>query len=1295
MAHPNRPRSRSMEAKRRRPRFRYRVEAVQALEERQLLAPFLSSNAIDVTVTQPDPNANIFDVDLTQGAALANSAAPFVSVSQLTPLSTFGDETVRIEAGPGGDFGNVLYAITRGDNVGAPPITTDGRPGVIYRVDPATGDASVFFDLNTVLDQVSPGTTAENSAGVQTGLVNWYDIAFDPDGIFDGLPSMFVASVDRSNPLKNTIYRIAPDGTFLGLFTVFDDDQGTAGLVRRPSAIEIPPPQQQDFLRGMFVGSGTNAGNPDPPGQDNPTFSALFFDSNEFQSGQPVGDTLPNGVSFTNLDLGPQVGIASANNNYNSRVFSAFTDFGRPGIPDFSPPLPGLSGIQGLGGEELIGAQVTGRTVDADPTTTTPFRRFQDIAFDEFGFFSFGTTVTPGGPGALPTIGAPVFSGSVFVADLATGLEAELTPVDPLPDDPIDVPIQGPGSVELIEDPITGAVVPQITNGNTTGGSNIGGRVVRVLPDGTVTPFAEGFNTSGRQDSGSFVESSLSLTFSADGTTLYVADNDGIWQFKTTMSLAGSTAGSAVGLNDIRTLGRTFDGSDTAVAVIDTGVDAQTPQLRGRVAEGINLFTGGPGDDDLAPGNGHGTLVAGVVAQFVPQTTLVPVNTFDPLGTNTTNQTIFDAFRYVADNPFVIDPVRPGVLDRVVASTIGFGTVPDADGDGTFQTEGIAFRQFPQLVLAFKNQLSRIRNTGITTVAAAGQFGDVNTGAGAVNGEALPAILNETVSVSGTYPFPFATGPTSPPTDPPIGPFGRFFAPFALTSDGVTLPPITAGDNTIFLDRLLGAANRSHTTDFVAPAIDVPTFGRTFDGDNDTNNIFDATGTSLSAGIQAGSVAMLASALEFFSELAVTGSTVNAFMTTPVGSQPLDFGVGTIRSLEAFANPDGINSILQWTAVPAEDADLPGDDNVQQPHSLARPARFRQFSRVDVGNAIAAIEGSVALSYLFTTGTITAIDANGNSFITAQELENFVDQAETIGLPEAGAMARLLGGTDRVPGNQPIDGPRDFITVPESDPILTPIATLGLTSQNEQPDQPDVLQRRFNFFDFSADGQLDGMVSIAQFEMLAHTLLPAPDSFSIVNQARGSAGGFLLDGDPVRNFADLQRLLPTFAFLPRQLALRFRNFSPAKFGINRGVPAGQGSPGFGLFQVGPGEGFTAVSDTSSVARPRPTPRPQTSNPNSTNESPATPRTRTPAPRPTLPSRLQALLGSVSGRSRGINLTTGDPLLANSTDSEDDGGRISPARQEIIDRILERLVPTTESDSDAEDTTSDGDGQATA
>src|SRR5439155_6552698 len=121
------------------------------------------------------------------------SQEPVTTVNELTPISSFGNDIVRIKAGPGGDFGNYIYAISRGagENTGAV-----NRPGVIYRVDPATGKASVFFDLNTVVTQLSPpSASAANSGAVSpgSGLTNWYDLAFDPEGYWDGKPSLFVA----------------------------------------------------------------------------------------------------------------------------------------------------------------------------------------------------------------------------------------------------------------------------------------------------------------------------------------------------------------------------------------------------------------------------------------------------------------------------------------------------------------------------------------------------------------------------------------------------------------------------------------------------------------------------------------------------------------------------------------------------------------------------------------------------------------------------------------------------------------------------------------------------------------------------------------------------------------------------------------------------------------------------------------------------------------------------------------------------------------------------------------------
>ncbi len=151
-----------------------------------------------------------------------------------------------------------------------------------------------------------------------------------------------------------------------------------------------------------------------------------------------------------------------------------------------------------------------------------------------------------------------------------------------------------------------------ITIANTTSGVNnpvvtitptdvgTGGRILRITPSGIVSTFAQNFHTSNATDSSAFTQSSLSDTFSSDGTTFYVADDDAIWQFKTVTSLAGSDSGSLIGLNDLRSLGVPYDGEGSAVAIVDTGVDALSAPFRGRVAPGTNVITGGLGNDDTA-----------------------------------------------------------------------------------------------------------------------------------------------------------------------------------------------------------------------------------------------------------------------------------------------------------------------------------------------------------------------------------------------------------------------------------------------------------------------------------------------------------------------------------------------------------------------------------------------------------------------------------------------------------------------------------------------------------------------
>src|SRR5262245_40991199 len=210
MSQPSRPRARGPAQRRRRD---LQIERPVPLEERRLPAPFVTTFPIQATFTAaPTPtNAFLGTVTVTENTTTSplDTAAPITSVAELTPNTAFGGDIVNIAAGPGGVFGKGLYAISRGAGGNAGAVN---RPGVIYRGDPATGKSSVFFDLNTVLSQTdpnntSPATPAANSLGVATGLVNWYSITFDSEGVFSGTPSMFVSSVDRSDPAKNIIFQ--------------------------------------------------------------------------------------------------------------------------------------------------------------------------------------------------------------------------------------------------------------------------------------------------------------------------------------------------------------------------------------------------------------------------------------------------------------------------------------------------------------------------------------------------------------------------------------------------------------------------------------------------------------------------------------------------------------------------------------------------------------------------------------------------------------------------------------------------------------------------------------------------------------------------------------------------------------------------------------------------------------------------------------------------------------------------------------------------------------------------------
>ena len=133
---------------------------------------------------------------------------------------------------------------------------------------------------------------------------------------------------------------------------------------------------------------------------------------------------------------------------------------------------------------------------------------------------------------------------------------------------------------------------------------------------------------------------------------------------------------------------------------------------------------------------------------------------------------------------------------------------------------------------------------------------------------------------------------------------------------------------------------------------------------------------------------------------------------------------------------------------------------------------------------------------------------------------------------------------------------------------------------NENPDQPGAEQRRFNYFDYAADGQLNGSISINEFKMLDRTLLPSPDAYTIIDRQRASANGFLLAPSTPRNLVAIQHLQPSYLWIPKSAVARYRHITPAQFTVGRGEKGGTYLPVFTLFDP-------TIESTASTSRRQP------------------------------------------------------------------------------------------------------------
>lgn len=152
-------------------------------------------------------------------------------------------------------------------------------------------------------------------------------------------------------------------------------------------------------------------------------------------------------------------------------------------------------------------------------------------------------------------------------------------------------------------------------------------------------------------------------------------------------------------------------GEGAVVAVLDTGVDLDHPDLTGRLVEGIDLVDRGTPPDDP---QGHGTIVAGIivatadngrgVAGVAPQARVMPIRVLDERGRGTSD--------------VVAEGIRHAIAQQVEVINLSLAEVRSAD-----DRLQLSLVRDP----AVRDAIDEAAESGIVVVAAAGNDGGTTT----------------------------------------------------------------------------------------------------------------------------------------------------------------------------------------------------------------------------------------------------------------------------------------------------------------------------------------------------------------------------------------------------------------------------------------------------------------------------------------------------------------------------------------------------------------------------------------
>ena len=169
-------------------------------------------------------------------------------------------------------------------------------------------------------------------------------------------------------------------------------------------------------------------------------------------------------------------------------------------------------------------------------------------------------------------------------------------------------------------------------------------------------------------------------------------------------------AGEQVGLSLTRGVRRA---TAVTVAVLDTGVQLDHPNLSARLVPGYNAITPGATPSDIADGTtnqalGHGTMVAGIVAQVAPEAKILPIRVLNADGTGS----VFN----------VVRGLRWAVSQGAQVVNVSFGTTKSSR--------------------ALEEAVQQARRAGVLVVASAGNAGQAR--------KDYPAAFSDALAVAAT-----------------------------------------------------------------------------------------------------------------------------------------------------------------------------------------------------------------------------------------------------------------------------------------------------------------------------------------------------------------------------------------------------------------------------------------------------------------------------------------------------------------------------------------------------------------